>query len=224
MRQLLTGVEGADNPSGLLVDFFGRHVALGQKLAGAGRQLSDRNIYSAGAKKLGTNINVGLNTNLTRLIRKFVYARCTQAALTASAPGALGAGSATAAAVREWVRAASRALLYHLHGWPTTQCKQPHVAVEQLPLHLRQDVERQRRILGAEPIGAAWWSDKWGECHARAVRYGVWVNCFLQRNGEPLRGLLPLCGVKAHFITIDMSVLHGVLRDAGYMGADSAQH
>lgn len=222
LRQLLTGGEAAQKPVLLIRSFFERHQNLKEKLDSAGRQLSDRNIYSFGASKLAANIKTHLKTNLTRLIKKYVYSVGMRHHLGECAHSALSRtqSKVTKQAITEWVAAASKALVYQLHGWPGVPGQQD--VLNQLPLNIRRELALQKKILGDEPISTVWWNAT-EDCYDRALRYGVYINRYLLRSGAPLRNLLPICGIKTHFITIDTSVLYGVLRDAGYIDKTCSQ-
>ncbi len=216
--QFLTNQRGSPAPFPVITDFFRRHRDIYDKLAGLARPLSDRNIYSFGATKLSTNIKNHFMVNLTKWVKKYLYAPVTQSILLASAQRALANNiyetpKDQKAAIKAWVAGANKTILYHLHGWPLKG--QPVVEISDLPSGLRRELIVQKEILGDGPISNSWWKSKTGDCYANALRYSVYVNRFLELNELPMFNILPLCGIKTHFITIDTSVLHGIFRDAG---------
>ncbi|PNH01468.1 hypothetical protein TSOC_012642, partial [Tetrabaena socialis] len=189
------------------------------------RHLSDRNIYSAAAKKLGTNLRNHLVVNLRRVVNK---------------------------ALADVPNDAERVLmLYTLYGWkggPRKKIKPPkkaktsssvaptaEIAPEPPPLLSAPQLDfirECRRILGftddTEELTERW-MDKPANL-PRILAFFVHVNRLLDHRGEleddPLnRGptcfaLLPICKIKRHFVTLDTHSIHGVARDAEIVGPE----
>lgn len=210
LYQLLVGTDAASKPCAAVQHLYGTHPDIRARLDAAGRFLGDGNIYAAGAIKYGTNLKVHLATNLTKMVKQFVYAEPVQRVLKTSVPtDVLGDNKKTV----KWVKAASRTLLYCIHGWPS-KAAEGWVDHSQLPMLVTKEVVIQRQILGLDSnIDTVWLKNP---AHIpRMLLYFVYVNRFLQRHDLPLRSLLPLCSARAHFATFDTSVLYGVLADAG---------
>jgi hypothetical protein len=205
--QLLTGTEKAQLPNPIITNLYSRHPELAAKLSDAKRQYGDRNIYAAGATKYGTNIKNHFVVNFTRFVKSFIYSRDTQRLLKQVMPDEACVSKEAATA---WLQSANKLLLYHLHAWPLDTCT---VQVTHLPKRLQHALRIQKQILGTDPVTEKWKKDNIDSI----IQYVVYINRFLQRKGDKLYNILPLCAVKAHFITVDTEVLHGILSDAGYI-------
>ena len=105
-------------------------------------------------------------------------------------------------------------MLFHLHGWEmgARSMVARSMVLAQLPPVIHADLKAQKLILGTGNIGKAWLKDDLNL--GSVLRYFVYVNRFLQHHQQPLHNLLPLCSLRIHFITVDTSVLYGILADA----------
>ncbi|PNH02916.1 hypothetical protein TSOC_011071 [Tetrabaena socialis] len=220
LRQLMLGTEGANDPDARVSDLFLRYPKLLHNVTD--RHLSDRNIYSAAAIKLGTNLRNHLVVNLRRVITK---------------------------ALADVPNDEERVLmLYKLYGWkggPRKKTKPPknppkkantsssaaaqmaEIAPEPPTLSAAQlDFVREcRRILGftddAEELTERW-MDKPANL-PRILAFFVAVNCLLEgKLEEPSQvrpfAILSICKIKRHFVTLDTHSIHGVARDAEIVG------
>ncbi|PNH08370.1 hypothetical protein TSOC_005131 [Tetrabaena socialis] len=221
LRQFMLGTASANKPDARVADIFLRNPGLLHEVSD--RHLSDRNIYSAAAKKLGTNLRNHLVVNLRRVVNK---------------------------ALADVPNDAERVLmLYTLYGWkggPRKKIKPPkkaktsssvaptaEIAPEPPPLLSAPQLDfirECRRILGftddTEELTERW-MDKPANL-PRILAFFVHVNRLLEHRGEleddPLnRGptcfaLLPICKIKRHFVTLDTHSIHGVARDAEIVG------
>ncbi|PNH00238.1 hypothetical protein TSOC_013956 [Tetrabaena socialis] len=223
LRQFMLGTASANKPDARVADIFLRNPGLLHEVSD--RHLSDRNIYSAAAIKLGTNLRNHLVVNLRRVVNK---------------------------ALADVPNDAERVLmLYTLYGWkggPRKKIKPPkkaktsssvaptaEIAPEPPPLLSAPQldfIQDCRRILGftddTEELTERW-MDKPANL-PRILAFFVHVNRLLEHRGEleddPLnRGptcftLLPICKIKRHFVTLDTHSIHGVARDAEIVGPE----
>lgn len=73
-------------------------------------------------------------------------------------------------------------------------------------------------MLGLSPgakVDNAWLKDKTCTNHANILRYFVFLAKYCTENGLPTFNLVPTPTIKAHHITIDTSVLYGIMKDIG---------
>lgn len=187
-RQLMLGVENARMPNPFVQAYYQAHTQLAAKLPKE-RHQGDRNIYSAGAKKYMTNFRnhyvVNFKTRLSKFLRAFQDAN----GLTDEQ--------------RTW-------MLFRTCGWPVPTDLED---VPQLPA-MQLEVDAHRRILGLAQGASVTprWLDSNDNLH-RLVRHGVHVSRFLEQAGLPTFNLVPIARRGAHFITIDTSVLFGLLKE-----------
>ena len=70
IRQLFLGTENTSKPNQEVIDFFNRHPSY---ISNEKRHLGDRNIYSAAATKLITNLKNHLIINFPRFLKRYLY-------------------------------------------------------------------------------------------------------------------------------------------------------
>ena len=70
IRQMMLGTKESHYPDADVVDFFQRHPSY---ISNEKRYLGDRNIYSAAATNLVTNIKTHLVANFPRVLKKYLY-------------------------------------------------------------------------------------------------------------------------------------------------------
>jgi hypothetical protein len=199
LRQLMLGTEDAIKPIDAVTNVFMEEPEL--LYNPKERHHSDRNIYSAGAIKLSTNIYNHLSLNLSNVIKRFIKLKNTTKS--------------------EYVE-----LLYQVNGWKKKQ--QPEMITLSKEHHMV--ISESRRILGLLPdaqINKAWYKNK--ENIPYILRYFVYVNKCIENhnrsqnaNGQTqLFNILPLCNIKSHFITIDTSVLYGIMKETKLVDCNS---
>ena len=187
-RQLLLGTAGAQLPSQTVAQF---HQAHPQLLLPGHRHLGDRNIYSAGAIQYLTNLKNALRVELDDRIK----IACSRLGLP---------------------KDDVKVVLYRIHGWTLPRrfgCCLPQ------PMAADAAVATHRRVLGL--AGLTNIDDTWLADDANLpslLRYSVYLNKVYQENDAKLFNVVPICGVRAHFIRIDTSVLYGILREAKVVG------
>ena len=187
-RQLLLGTDSANIPDPTIKRYHERHPQL--VLQGY-RHLGDRNIYSAGATQNLTNLKNALRTELDDRIK------------TATRRMELSPGEA-------------RIVRYCINGW-----KLPADFGYCFPMSevAGNAVTDHRRVLGM--AAGAQISEEWLADDANLpalLRYSVFLNKIYQDADKKLFNVVPICGIRSHFIRIDTSVLYGILRDAGVIG------
>ena len=188
-RQLLLGVDDADKKDPYVEAYYRAHPELLAKLQCRSRHLGDRNIYSAGAKLYQTNFRNSFVTNFRGRLNR--HLRCFQER------HGLSDGQ------RVW-------MLYAVHGWdsaPLEACGAPTQV-------MAEEVARQRHILGLAD-GAAL-TPRWLDAASnlgRLVRHAAHLCRYLEDAGQPAFDLVPIARRKAHYVTVDTSVLHGLLKE-----------
>ena len=171
------------------------------------RFYEDRNIYSAAAIKLATNIRNHLVVNLPKVIKKAVY-QCS--------PRVIGE-------THDARKMANIQMLFEINGWNRRN-----------PIEISADrhnfVNECRRILSLHngaAIGHEWLDSK--DNLSQMLRFFVFTNRLLENvygpngrreDGWKLFAILPICTIKSHFITLDTFGIHGVAREAGVMYED----
>ena len=189
-RQLLLGVEDASSKDAFVQAYYDAHFHLYAKLRQQPRHLGDRNVYSAGAKLYQTNFRNSFVTNFRGRLNRWLRAFQTLHGLSDEQ--------------RVW-------MLYAVHGWSTHG--RPPVTRTQ---SMADAVAEQRRALGL--VGAEEVTPRWLDMPAnlhRLVRQAVLVCRWMEEAGQPAFDLVPIARRGAHFVTIDTSVLHGLMKDIG---------
>lgn len=198
VRQAMVGTEGAEQPYETIASLLDRHPLIKEKLD-MPRHPADRNIYSAASKKLLTNLKTHLVTNFHRLMKKVIYSDRFKELLAEAGIPYLDAG---------------KAMLYSLNNWKVTEDQE--LLLETLPQEIRESLGLQRQILGGANIHKTWLKGENNQY--RLLRYFAYVNRFLERHGQKVYSMAPICSIKNHFITIDTHSLYGVAKDAGLLG------
>ena len=209
VRQLLVGPNDAVKPNTQIVNLFNRQPRLKELLDSIPRHQYDRNIYSAGAIKLGTNIKNHFTTNLEAWVKKFIYSKHVKILLGPQS--------------KEEYRSSTRNLLYYLLNWKfqALQDRQNMISfITQLPLDLKTEIDIQKSILGDDTIDDAWLKPLNLQ---KMVQYSVFINRFLKLEDEKLFNLTPLCTVKNHYMTIDSYSFFGILKDANLVSQSSEE-
>jgi hypothetical protein len=169
----------------------------------------DRNIYSFAAQKLATNVKNHLATNVPKMIGRLVYGLFQD-------------------------RDQALAAKYAIHGWETPKYKIKKGSTETPPAFPILDsdtaevVRLARQALGMKdgaPLGKAWFRGSDSPRHS--VRFLVFANRRLDEAAavegakQPrLCTLVPICGIRHHFVTLDTSSMFGLAKDAGVVGPE----
>jgi len=183
LRQLLLGTSGAVKPFPEITDLFDRHPTL---LSHEKRHIGDRNIYSAAAIKLSTNIKNHLVVNFPRFLKKYLYK------------------------VSGLTHDEAVASLYLINGWK--QQRKKDIVLDMVKVDYCS--RKLRYILGIGDETKV--TDRWLKSNLPSIlRLFVYINRALELNSLPLFNILPIMKIKAHFITMDTSVFTGILKDIG---------
>lgn len=183
LRQLMLGTLEAKDPIPEVTTLFERHPKL--LYNPKDRHHSDRNIYSAAATRLVTNIKNHLALNLPRVIFKYLnsFEQFERDAIT-------------------WCNA-------RIHGWS------PNPNFPMVPSLSMVEVPKQvRRILGLDEgvkLEEKWLKKK--ENLPGVLRFFVHASRRLVQVEKPTFALLPVCRVRSHFLTLDAHSMYGVMRD-----------
>jgi hypothetical protein len=189
IRQLFLGTEEAIKPLKLVADFY---VEFPEYQRVDVRHFSDLNIYTAGAINYSTNVKNSLRMNLEPRIKKFAKQFAT---------------------VEDLSKEEYLALLFGIHGWslqPTMGCIYPARSI------VYTEVAAHRRVLGMEngdTVSKGWLRST--SSLSKIMRYFVYLNRFKAAHGLPMFNIVPICGAKAHFVTIDTTSLFGIMREVG---------
>jgi len=187
-RQLMLGVAGTDAPNVHVQSYYNSHPRLMEKLNAQPRHLGDSNIYSAGAKLYQTNFRNAFVVNFEPRLKTYLRGFQDQYHLSDDQ--------------RVW-------MLYAIHGWAVGQltCQVP-------TLDMVAAVEQQRRILGlrdAEQVTQRW-MDMSNHLHG-LVRHAVHLCRLSEAAGRRPFDVVPIARRGAHFVTIDTSVLYGIMKE-----------
>ena len=194
-RQLMLGTDGAFQRIPIVQQLHSEHP---EYLVSEPRHAGDRNIYSSGSIKYMTNLKNHLRCNILRFIKRRMYRDP-----TLSNPVA----KATVAAICGYA---------HEPQIPQGES----VPDDMVVLH--------RSILGLSPgdsITPEWLDDdghlqnilRYFEHLNREIRtlQYLYAEQFPERRRAQAFDIVPICSCKAHFVTIDTSVLHGILKEIG---------
>jgi hypothetical protein len=184
IRQLLLGTTSATAPIPEIEEVFAKYPELVQ--SEELRSSGDRNIYSFAAIKYLTNVKNHLVLNFPKILKRYLY---DYAQLTKD----------------EAVDA-----LFKINNWTRRGCKDivTSMATEQI-------VKRVRSILGLkgkDRIGDMWLKNV--DNLKKVLRFFVYVSKLIESKDGKLFNILPISKIKSHFITIDTSVIKGIIKDA----------
>jgi hypothetical protein len=100
---------------------------------------------------------------------------------------------------------------YQIMGWDSSRLDVGNV----FPMRecVWNALQEHRRILSVETVTKEWIEHK--DNYPTLLRYNVLLNRYYQEQNLPTFNIIPVCTVKSHFITIDSTSLHGVMKDAG---------
>jgi hypothetical protein len=185
LRQLLVGIDDAKKPDPLIKEFYQNHPDL---LCHLPRHQGDRNIYSAAAIKLSTNIKNHLRIHLEKIIKKYLYDCCS-----------LDKEQSIYCQSKIW-------------GFKTKQKDFPENTQKQL----ESIVSYIREMLSLNDTITKQWIKK-DSSLPYILSLFVVVQKELVKKGMPLISVLPLVKLNPKFITIDSSVIFGILKKMNYL-------
>ena len=154
-------------------------------LCNENRHYYDSNIYSAGAKKYLTNLKNSFIFNLESRIKQ--YTKKYQKNYN----------------IKDEVRIA---MLYKIFGWNMPDS----ISKIELSEEISKECNIHRFILGLsnneiiEPEKIL---------PLKILNYYIYLNRFYESIDETLFNIVPICNIKLHYITIDKSVLYGILKE-----------
>ncbi len=193
VRQLMLGTDDANQPIACVHELHQQHPEYLE--LGAPRYRGDRNIYSAGATLLATNVNNHLRLNLERFVKKAAYAACDA--------NACSRGECTTV----WADICGFQLTNFVKQYPLRQEDAAFVAQVRAVLGLTtpeaQLTKQYYRLDANLP---------------RILRAFVLLNRRLAEFAAPVVTLVPVVAVRAHYISVDTSVVVGVLKDVEMVG------
>jgi hypothetical protein len=219
LRQLMLGTHDAQAP---YQDVVALHRTFPEYLDQSPRHLGDRNIYSAGAIAYLTNLKNHMRFNLDRFMSRTLKAMYPQ--LTGTDRIRL-VKKIKGVDTREDTDTDAEATSTSSRSDEDTESANAQGFDENAIVHAH------RSALGfASPhdcMSFAWL--RADGCLPYILRYYVFLNRALEKHAEALPeerrsrvtqalfDVVPLCHIKTHFITVDTSVLHGLLKELRYI-------
>ena len=200
IRHLMLGLKGCHVVDSSISDFFNRNPELHEKVSLLPRHDYDRNIYSFGATKYLTNYNTFLARNLSSWIKKWIYSKMMKECVTIICKQNKSLDS----------KMLFRYLLYDLHSWKLDKDMKALKAL--FPEWVCDQIAIQKQILGNTNITDRWL--KLEKSKSKIISYNIWINRFLKSQDAKLVPTSPICTIKSHFITIDTSVVFGIMKSA----------
>lgn len=191
IRQLLLGTDGVSKIYDDIVNLWNSDSPLAKHLqiSEIKRYTGDRNIYSSGAQIYLTNLKNSLRVPLEQRIKTFL--KCYQSVFNLSKDEKVF-------------------MLYKIFGW-----KLPKDVDEVKKQWILQCIEKHRSLLGLSD------DEQLNKDYLRKsdtieyiLKYYVYLNRFYSLYKLKTFNIVPICRIKAHYITIDSSVLFGILKDA----------
>lgn len=203
-RQLMLGVKGSERPDAHVAMYYERFPGTFKDPA---RHVGDRDIYSYGAQLYVTNLRNELWMNFEARLKKFLRRQQD---------------------LHEWSDILFVETLYGVMGWDAKKIiRERETAGTDTVEQLREahDVVREiRRILGT--AGASKVADKWLKSAMsvpHVLRLYVHFNRFYSVHRLSVFNLVPVCKIRSHFITIDWTVLVGILNETGVLSKQTAE-
>lgn len=214
IRQLFLGVKDAVKPYPEIKAFFERHPEM---LCDSQRYTGDRNIYSFASKKLQTNVKNHLVLNFQKVLKTYLYDL-----------SGLRKDDALQALflINGWEYKEQR-------GYTDTRGRKDNDTTKKKRIIRIPDIQaikfttlEIRSLLGLEDgdvLNKQWFKDE-DNLH-KMLKLFVFVSRKLDdlnNDSEDVKmksfNLLPICGLKSHFITMDTSCLYGIMKDVGMLG------
>lgn len=195
IRQLMLGVEDAKKPFEEIQNYHTKYPFL---IPNVQRFQGDRNIYSAGATQYITNFKNSLFLNFDGRLKQFLR-RCQD--------------------VYGFSDDEKTLAFYQIMGWKVPFSLK---TTEISSIQLQAIVKEQRSILNFqsnEKVGPQWL--KSDETRKNTLRQWVFFNRFYEANKFKQFVISPIACIRNKFITIDASVLYGILKELNITDAKS---
>jgi len=213
IRQLMLGTSGAQAPHQRISSL---HQEFPEYLVTTDRHAGDRNIYSAGAIKYVTNLKNHMVMNLERFTKRAIYALF---------PNATGR--------QRWETLRG---IMGTSGEKVEEVDGDENDANTLPEEMTSTIDIHRRVLGlvnaTDRVGPGWLKSK--RYLPLILRYFVFLNNTIEREGarqttprdrqrilKNLFDVVPICKIREHFITVDTSVLYGLMMELKYISSDA---
>ena len=193
IRQLMLGFEGTSKKYPKLIDFVKNNP---NYILDLPRHLSDSNIYSFASNLYLTNLKNSLSMNLEPRIRKFVKNYQKIYGLTDDQ---------------------RIIMLYKIAGWKLPS-NLSGILINQ---DIQEEIQRHREILNLKELTEYFSTQK--KNLLPILKYYIYLNRFYEsynNNKIKLFNIVPINKVKSHNITIDASVLFGIMKDAEMIKKD----
>jgi len=217
IRQLILGTNGAIVPD---PDVTALHNEFPEYINTSGRHAGDRNIYSAGAVTYLTNLKNHMRVNLDRFMKRSIYALHPEVSgpqkyeLMKRIKGLIGRYDDGGEYVED----------------SDNETEEGDDDETEPPDHLGDIVNTHRAALGlsrqTDRVSTGWLRSD--SCLPLILRYYVFLNREIETRAsrlpdsdrprllKQLFDVVPICKIKTHFITVDTSVLYGLMAELGY--------
>ena len=191
IRQLMLGFEGTSKKYPKLIDFVKNNP---NYILDLPRHLSDKNIYSFASNLYLTNLKNSLSMNLEPRIRRFVKNYQKIYGLTDDQ---------------------RIVMLYKIAGWKLPS-NLSGILINQ---DIQEEIQRHREILNLKELTEYFSTQK--KNLLPILKYYIYLNRFYETyDNIKLFNIVPINKVKSHNITIDSSVLFGIMKDAEFIKKD----
>ncbi len=188
VRQLLLGTKDAKKPVQAIKELENNYPQLFPELE---RSIGDSNIYSFAAIKLATNIKNHLRLNLRKVIKKYICLEVEDEDDQVDA-------------------------MYQAFGWNTEKKRKGKkdattIKSFQVATVIRDVLELEK----GDEIDLVWLNKDANL--PKIMRMFIHVNRMLEASNKKLFNILPICKIRAHFITIDTSSMIPMLKELGLL-------
>ena len=200
VRTLMLGVESCiKEPCPQLKEYLERYPCL--VLQNFARHFGDSNIYSSGAIKYVTNLKNYYVVTIEQRIKHFLldYQK-----------------------VYNLTKAERVYMLYKINGWNFPELKENNKKIKLLAprQNMEETITTVRNILGfhdsKEVINETWLKTK--NNLFNIITFFIFINRFKDKHQLPKKiSIVPMCSIRAKFITIDTTTLYGIMTEAGIL-------
>ena len=183
IRQLMLGFEGTSKEYSTFKKFIKENPHYKLNIP---RHLGDSNIYGFGSQTYLTNLKNSLSMNLEPRIRKFVKNYQKIYGLQDNQKSVM---------------------LYKIAGW-----KLPNNLAEIIiNQDIQEEIQRHREILNLKELTESYTTQK--KNLLPILKYYIYILKFYETHDIKLFNIVPINKIKSHNITIDTSVLFGIMKD-----------
>ena len=196
-RQLMLGTDCSENPDPLVTDYHQRYPQLSPSNE---RHLGDRNLYSSAAIRYLTNLKNALRVEAEKRVFTFVKR------------------------FKQWnflSDVEARVMRSMLLGWQVRSIPKGFFPMKKV---VYETITEHRRVLGlgeGEAFGKGWL--RLDGNLPSLLRYNILLNRIYEANDAKLFNIVPVCHIKSHYITIDNSVLYGILKELGMIDCNDKE-